>query len=127
MSVSAGVIQLSLHPSGKHIVCSSIFFWSRLVLFCLEKKSFAHYMLFYYNMCVCNFITRAENAKKSILCCIALNPRFVPSSLHHLLFLTFSPPSLWIPQPHHNTVNRRGPDRFTAIVFPLAASLTAKI
>lgn len=25
----------------------------------------------------------------------------------HLLFLTFSPPSPWIPQPHHNTVNRR--------------------
>lgn len=30
-------------------------------------------------------------------------PSFVPSSLSHLFFLTFSPPSPWIPQPHHNT------------------------
>lgn len=106
--------------------CLFLFFLALFSLVLLVKKILRK-PLFYYSMCVCSFVAGPKNVKKSIFCCIALKPPFVPSSLCHLLFLTFSPPSPWIPQPHHNTVNRRSPDRFTAIVFPLAASVTAEI
>lgn len=51
--------------------------------------------------------------QRSSFCCVVLNPQCPPPPyLCHLRFLTFSlspslPPSPWIPQPHHNTVNRR--------------------
>lgn len=101
MSVSAGVIQLPLHPSGKRsLFLLGFFLWPGLVLFLNNSSTCS---LFYYNMCVCIFLAGPMNVEKSIFCCIVPPPHH----LCHLLFLTFSPPSPWIPQPHHNTVNRR--------------------
>lgn len=108
--------------------------WPCLVLFCSQNSSTCP-PPFYYRMCGCGFYQGQRTQEKSsiLFCGMPLNPQFTPSFLCHLLFLSFSlslsphPPRGWIPQPHHNAVNRRSPDRFTAIVFPLAASVTAEI
>lgn len=60
----------------------------------------------FYCVCVHIFLLQCVKNENSIFCGIPLNPYFVPYTLCHPLFLTFSPPSPWIPQPHHNTVNR---------------------
>lgn len=101
MSVSAGVIHLPLHPSGKHIVCFSCFFPATFGLVLLEKIPL-HALLCFTTKCESVFFAALpKNVRKGFFCCIALNPQFLPSSLCHLLFLTFSPPSRGFP--NHTT------------------------
>lgn len=101
MSVSAGVIQLPLHPSGKRSLFLLGFF--SLARFSLVLKQFLHMLSFLLQYVRLYFSSRANECREKHF----LLHSSPPHHLCHLLFLTFSPPSPWIPQPHHNTVNRR--------------------
>lgn len=45
--------------------------------------------------------------QRSSFCCVVLNPQCPPPPLPFTLSHFLSLPPQWIPQPHHNTVNRR--------------------